>query len=90
LENFVSGAAAKVVVRGVALVGTPANALWSGMAGRYIFCGSGGGLVTYSGMLSGMAYQRIGTSFSGGLYINISQELTSGAVSTPLPGTLIG
>jgi hypothetical protein len=81
--NTAQSAVAKVYALGEHRVTSGLDALWSGMAGKTLFAGSGGAICTFSGLLSGMSYQRIAVATSGGLYLGVSFNVTSGAVATP-------
>jgi hypothetical protein len=79
--NYVSGAVAQVIYAGPA-AGTGAfDATWSGMAGKPLFVGSGGLLVTFSGLQSGAGYQRMGLGLSGLMHVQPELTVTSGAVT---------
>jgi len=54
----------------------------SGQAGRPLYVGSGGRVVLQSDLISGNAWQRIGTAISGGMLVNISPVVTSGGLVT--------
>jgi len=83
-SGWLSGDPALVITRGPIRVPVAGlDGTWSGMGGRPLFAGSGGMVVTFSGMLSGMGYQRLGVAFSGGIFVSPDVSITSGAVSTP-------
>jgi hypothetical protein len=85
LGNVASGDPAQVTFGGFVMSPTSGLAeTWSGMAGRPLLVGSGGVVGTFSGLLSGAAYQRIGVAVSGGLFLQPSPDVTSGAVGSPV------
>lgn len=81
--NLVSGAVA-TLLRGGKI--TPTSGLdfrWSGKAGQLLYVGSGGEVVSQALLVSGQSWQRLGTAYSGGLYIGISPVVTSGGIAGP-------
>ena len=89
-SNFESGAVAFVHLFGPLQTPTvdvnTLDATWSGMAGKMLFVGSGGVVVTFSGLLSGDGYQRLGVATSGGVILQPNAYVTSGAVTLPMAG----
>jgi hypothetical protein len=85
--NVASGSAVTVILGGK-YVPTTAGwaATWSGFTGKPLYVGSGGIVVTQSGLLSGMGVQRLGVAVSGGIIVNPDVSITSGVVASP-PGS---
>lgn len=63
------------------------DVLWSGMAGKPLYAGSGGAICTLSGLLSGMGYNRLGIAVSGGILVMPSMEVTSGGITNSILGS---
>jgi hypothetical protein len=82
--NYVSGDVAVVVSYGK--ITTPMCSGWSGFVGKHLYCGSGGQIVGKSGLLSGMAWQKLGVAFSGGIYVNIDLTILSGGYTVGIGG----
>ncbi len=82
--NYVSGDLAGIVTMGK--ITTPMCSGWSGFVGKHLYCGSGGQIVGKSGLLSGMAWQKIGVAFSGGIYVNIDLTILSGGYTVGIGG----
>lgn len=78
-NNGLSGEVNRVVQ--VGRLSTTFDATWSGMAGKPLYVGSGGMIVTQSGLISGMSWQKLGVAFSGGIFVNVNQSITSGAIT---------
>ena len=87
-SNVLAGATVQVIIGGANVLMATAglDATWSGFAGRMLYAGSGGMVVTQSGLLSGMAWQRLGVAISGGISLNVSPDITSGGVTVPVLG----
>lgn len=81
--DFVSGATAYVIRGDRVMVRSGLDSTWSGMAGKHLYVGSGGMVVTQSGLQSGAGWQSVGTAVSGGLLVNVSQVILSGAYTSP-------
>jgi hypothetical protein len=83
-SNFANGVAhCPVITNGGPIYPTTGTlaAAWSGFRRVSLFCGSGGRVVTFSGLASGDSYQRIGYSVSGGIVIRVDNIVTSGAMT---------
>ena len=83
MSNYASGALAQVITAGVLPVTSGMDQYYSGQDGRLVYAGSGGGVQAIGGMVSGQAWQRLGTGYSGSMLVEISTTLTSGANATP-------
>jgi hypothetical protein len=83
--NYESGDVAECRLEGAVRPHSSGIAEISGMAGKLSYVGSGGIIVTASGLQSGAGYQRLGVIFSGGLFLRPDGVVTSGALSSP-PG----
>jgi hypothetical protein len=82
----VSGGNAQVITVGTL---TPTSGLadaWSGFIGKPLYVGTNGAIVTQSGLLSGMGWQRLGVSTSGGIILHIETQVTSGGITTSIAG----
>jgi len=83
---YSSGAAAEVFRFGKFITTSGLDATWSGMAGKLLYVGSGGIVVTQSGLLSGMGWQKLGVAYSGGMFVDVDLTVLSGGYTTPILG----